>query len=84
MTDSAPSPKQPSALWQALRFAWDFGLVVVIPLVALAVAGRFLDRKFGTTPWIFLAGVIVSIVISTILVVMRLNRIISQITNRKP
>lgn len=71
-----------SALWQAVGFAWDFGIIVVIPLVGLGVLGRFLDRQFGTQPWLFLGSVLVSVAVSTILVVLRLQSILRRLTDQ--
>ncbi|MFH0829094.1 MAG: AtpZ/AtpI family protein [Candidatus Kerfeldbacteria bacterium] len=85
MTDE--NPKQPEQngqrgmILQALGFAWDFGIVVVMPLVVLGILGRFLDRHFGTTPWLFLGSVLVSIVLSVFLLVVRLKKIISRVTD---
>lgn len=74
-----PVSRQRGALAQALGFAWDFGVIVVVPLVGLGLLGRFLDRRLGTDPWIFLGGVVLSIIISSILVVMKLTKIIADI-----
>ncbi len=68
-----------SAFWEAVGFAWDFGIVVVIPIVALGFGGRLLDKKLGTGPWLFLAAVVVSIIISTTLIVVRLTSIMRKI-----
>ncbi|MBI4092534.1 MAG: AtpZ/AtpI family protein [Candidatus Kerfeldbacteria bacterium] len=83
-TDGQAVGGQPkSMVWQAIGFAWDFGIIVVVPLVALGVLGRFLDKRLNTSPWLFLGGAILAIIISTILVVVRLNAIIAKTTNRK-
>lgn len=68
-----------NALWQALGYAWQFGYTIAVPLVVLALGGRLLDRKFGTAPWLFLAGIIISIVISTTLLIIRASRIFKSI-----
>lgn len=76
--------RQRSLLLQSLAFAWDFGIVVVVPIVVLGIGGRFLDRRMGTEPWLFLAGVVVSIGVSTVLLVVRLKKIIAKLTDTKP
>ncbi len=78
-----PVQNQRRAFWQAMGFAWDFGIIVVVPLVALGVLGRYLDRRFSTSPWLLLSGAILAIIISTALVVVRLKAIISKATNQK-
>lgn len=70
-------------VWQALGFAWDFGIVVVAPLVVLGILGRYLDRRLGTTPWLFLGGVIVSIGASVTLLIIRLQKIIEKVTKKQ-
>lgn len=79
-TNQQNGQQQRSAVWQAFGFAWDFGIVVVIPLVVLGIGGRLLDKQFGTHPWIFLSGVVVSIILSTVLLIVRLQKIISRVT----
>lgn len=66
-----------SALWQAMGLAWELGYTIAIPLVVLALLGRLADKWFGTGPWLFLTGMILSIVISSILVVKKTQSIMN-------
>lgn len=77
-----PSPASTGRgmVWQAIGFAWDFGIIVVVPLVVLAIGGRYLDRQLDTSPWLFLTGAVVAIIISSILVVSRLSQLIAKQT----
>ncbi|MDO8425759.1 MAG: AtpZ/AtpI family protein [bacterium] len=54
--------------WSALGLAFQLGYLIAIPIVLLAVGGRFLDHRFGTSPWLLLAGVLLSLVVSSVLV----------------
>lgn len=54
--------------WSTLAFAWELGYSIVIPLVLFTLAGRFLDKKLGTSPWLLLAGIIISIIITSFIV----------------
>ena len=54
--------------FSALGLAWNLGYTIAVPLVALALGGRFLDKKLGTTPWLLLLGILVSIAVSSYLV----------------
>jgi len=54
--------------WSALGLAWELGYTIAVPLVALALLGRWIDKKLGTSPWILLLGILVSIAISSWLV----------------
>jgi len=65
--------------WQALSYAWQFGYTIAIPLVVLALGGRLLDKKLGTTPWLFIIGIIISIFISSTALMIKATRIFAQI-----
>ncbi len=54
--------------WSAVSLAWELGYAIAVPLVILAVGGRFLDKKFDTSPWLVLTGILFSIIISSYLV----------------
>jgi F0F1-type ATP synthase assembly protein I len=54
--------------WSALGFAWELGYSIIIPLVLFALGGRYLDRKLGTSPWLLLGGLAISIVLTSIVV----------------
>jgi LPXTG-motif cell wall-anchored protein len=51
-----------------LGLAWELGYTIAVPLVALALGGRWLDKKLETSPWLLLAGILLSIAISSWLV----------------
>jgi F0F1-type ATP synthase assembly protein I len=54
--------------WSALGLAWELGYTITVPLVALALLGRLLDKELDTAPWILLIGILFSIVLSSWLV----------------
>ncbi len=47
---------------QLISFAYDVGFAIMIPLVILAVLGRLLDQKFGTSPLFLIAGLLLSLI----------------------
>lgn len=51
--------------FSALGLAWELGYTIAVPLVILALGGRYLDKKLGTAPWLLLAGILISIVVSS-------------------
>ena len=53
-------------LWFTLKLLGDLGFIIAIPLVVLGLLGRFLDKKFNSSPWLLLAGLFISLVISSI------------------
>jgi len=66
--------------WEALGFAWEMGYTMAIPLVALALGGRLLDKHFGTSPAFLLTGILLSIIASSILVGIKATKIINKVS----
>lgn len=64
----------------ALSIALQFGYTIAIPLIILALLGRFLDKQFDTSPWLLIAGIILSMVVSSVALVMKFTKIMAQIT----
>lgn len=62
--------------WSAWQLAWELGYTVAIPIVALALLGRFADKAWGTSPWLLLAGIVGSIIISSFLVYRKVKKIL--------
>jgi F0F1-type ATP synthase assembly protein I len=54
--------------FSALKLAWDLGFTIAIPLVVFALAGRFADKKLGTSPFLLLLGILISIGLTSWLV----------------
>ncbi len=65
--------------WEALGFAWEMGYTMAIPLVALTLGGRLLDRHLDTSPIFLLTGIMLSIIASSILVGAKATKIINQV-----
>ncbi|MBI2484222.1 AtpZ/AtpI family protein [Candidatus Uhrbacteria bacterium] len=51
-----------------LGIVWTIGFLVAVPLVGLALLGRYADALLSSSPLFFLIGVVISIIISSILV----------------
>ncbi|HCU70416.1 MAG TPA: hypothetical protein DIC35_01520 [Candidatus Moranbacteria bacterium] len=66
------------AAFSAMTLAWELGYMISIPLVALALGGRFLDKKLGTEPFLLLAGVCLAIIISSYMVYKKTTDIINK------
>jgi F0F1-type ATP synthase assembly protein I len=72
--------------FSALSLAWSLGWNIALPLVVLALAGRWADKKFDTSPWFLLVGAMLAIGISSFLVfkkVMEINKSNHEYTNKK-
>ena len=67
-----------------MGLAWELGYTIAVPLVALALGGRLADRYFGTSPWFLLAGVLLSIVASSLLVLRKTRSIMAEANRPQP
>ncbi|MFH1193472.1 MAG: AtpZ/AtpI family protein [bacterium] len=78
--------KKKSDMWQALSLLGQLGYVIAIPLVILALGGRFIDKKYGTSPWFLIAGMFLALIISTFWVYKKTAEIMSEATeeHKKP
>lgn len=65
--------------FSALGMAWELGYTIAIPLVIFALLGSFLDKKLGSSPFLLLTGVLISIVISTIGIYWKASKIMGKI-----
>lgn len=57
-----------NSLWSALNLAWELGYTIALPIALLGFGGAWLDKKFGTSPWIILLGIAISLLVSGIAV----------------
>ena len=81
---AAPFFKGDLPNFNAWQLAWELGYTIAVPIVALALVGRWADRQLETSPWLLLAGVVMSVTISSALVYRKIAPILkSQITNPK-
>lgn len=60
----------------AIQLAWELGYAIAVPLVLLALGGRFLDKKLDSSPWFLIAGILISIAISSYIVYKKVIKII--------
>jgi F0F1-type ATP synthase assembly protein I len=79
------SEKKPQAFnFNVYSLVFELGYTIAIPIVVLALLGRYADKAWGTGPWMLLLGVVVSIVISSALVHKKVAGVLkSQTTNSK-
>jgi ATP synthase protein I len=70
--------QKPDSSWSALGLAWELGYTIAVPLVLFALIGRFLDKKLGTSPFLLLAGILLSIGVTSWLVYKKTREIIEK------
>lgn len=61
--------------FRAWALAGELGFTIAIPIIALALLGRLADRYFGTAPWLLLAGILISIFISSWLIYRKVREV---------
>lgn len=69
MPETNPTkPNNPISVnkWSLASLAMEMGFIIAIPLVALALLGKWADAKYGTEPYLTLAGILLAIVTTTI------------------
>lgn len=71
--------KEENTTWSAVGFAWELGYSIVVPLVLFALGGRFLDKKLGTSPWLLLGGIVISIAITSFIVYKKVMTVINKV-----
>lgn len=54
--------------FSALSLAFELGYTIAVPLIVFALGGRWLDKKLGTSPFLLLFGILLSIGITSYLV----------------
>jgi len=59
---------KPVSIWEALGYVWELLVLIAVPTIALALAGRWLDRRYHTTPWATIAGLFLAILICAVVV----------------
>ncbi|TSC55416.1 MAG: Uncharacterized protein Greene041679_616 [Parcubacteria group bacterium Greene0416_79] len=72
----APLTKGDMPDFNSWQLAWELGYTIAIPIVLFALLGRWADRMFGTSPWLLLLGVVLSVFISTAIVYRKIKRIL--------
>ena len=70
--------EEKNQVWSALSLAWQLGYTIAIPLVVLALVGRLLDKRFGTSPWLLLTGIFLSLIVSTFAVYYKTVKILGE------
>jgi len=55
----------------AFRIIGEFGAVIAVPVVVLALLGKHLDERFGTGPWLRAAGFVLAAIITSAIIYRR-------------
>lgn len=65
--------REKTLVYVALGLAWQLGYTIVIPLLIFALGGRYLDQRFDSAPLLFLVGIVLSVIVTSIWLVVRMS-----------
>lgn len=68
------SDKDRKYILLGLRIVGEFGAIIAVPVVLLAMLGKYLDGKYGTSPWLLIAGFTLAFALSSVSVYSRAKR----------
>lgn len=71
------------SLIETISLSLQLGFNIVIPILILAITGRLLDRKFDTSPFLLLAGIILAFIVSTVLISRKIQKIFKDLDKEK-
>lgn len=61
----------------------EFAPVIAAPAVLFGVAGRLLDKRFGTSPWILVGMLFVALHVTLFIFIIRFRKLIGGFTGIK-
>jgi len=71
------------SLVETISLSLQLGFDIVIPLLLLAILGRLLDKKFGTSPFLLLLGIIIAFITSSLLIFIKIKKIFKDLDSEK-
>ena len=66
MPEKEQKPNDVIKKWRLVNLAFELGFIIALPLVGLALLGKWLDEKLGSDPWLTLIGILFAIIGTTI------------------
>lgn len=74
MTEIKP-PTTRYSQWQAMEAVWDMGMGIAVPIVLFTLGGRWLDRRYGTAPFLIILGLFLALGVSAVITVKKGKKI---------
>ena len=70
------SNRKPDILgaWKATGFVWEILASIAVPTTFFALSGRWLDRRWHTSPLFVVIGLLLSLVVAGLLVIRQAKR----------
>lgn len=75
MNTESQNPKDLNK-WRLANLAFEMGFIIALPLLVFTLIGKRLDAKFGSAPWLTLAGIVLAIAATTTWLTRRLKEYI--------
>jgi len=69
---------------QAVGMVWNVIVSIALPTTLMALGGRWLDRRFGSSPWMTILGLLAALGISYLLVIRQAKQIAETLKTPKP
>jgi hypothetical protein len=51
--------------WAFVSLAWELGYIIALPIIAFLWVGKRLDERWGTDPWLKIAGFAIAITVTS-------------------
>lgn len=82
--DSSATPEEARkyGFWAAVSLAWQLGYVIALPIVVLALAGRFADRSYGTSPLFLIAGMVLAVAVTSVWMVRKAKTMLADLEDK--
>lgn len=81
-TSKAEDKRENSGVMAALGLAWQLGYIIALPIVILALGGRFLDVRSGTSPLFLLVGMSLAVVVTTVWMYRKSKTMLAEIESK--
>lgn len=66
-TDNTPTPPEESTVILLLRPIADTTWRMFVPTIGMTLIGLFCDTQLGTKPWLTIAGIILGVIVTAVL-----------------
>lgn len=68
----------PSSQWSYIGIAFELGFIIALPLLALSQLGKYLDRQWGTDPWMMVVGLALASALTIVWMVRRFRHLVTK------
>lgn len=76
MPTTSRTPASSLTLWEMTSLVGEIGYLVAIPAVLLGMGGAWLDKEWGTKPWLTIAGLALAITLSVFMLIRTVRRVL--------